>query len=59
MGPVSAICAMYSPLLVVVEAIKQQQMISLLEGIGVVLGIFGATYMVVPKLYQKYCFVCF
>ena len=59
MGPVAAIVALYSPLLVVIEALKQQKMISLLEGIGVILGIYGATLMVVPKLYQKYCFVCF
>ena len=58
LGPVAAITALYSPLLVVAEAVRNQQMISLLEGIGVILGLYGATLMVVPKVYQKYCLVC-
>ena len=59
LGPIAAITALYSPLLVVAEAVRNKQMISLLEGIGVILGLYGATLMVVPKLYQKYCLVCF
>ena len=58
LGPVAAITALYSPLLVVVEAIKSQQMISILEGFGVVFGLYGATLMAVPKFYQKICFKC-
>ena len=51
LGPVAAIAAMYSPLLVIVEALKQNRMISLLELVGVVLGTYGALLMVVPKFF--------
>ena len=59
LGPVAAIGAMYSPLLVIFEALKQHKLISILELIGCIIGTYGALLMVIPKFFQKYCFICF
>ena len=48
LGPVAAIGAMYSPLLVVVEALKQHKGVSMLELVGLLAGTYGALLMVIP-----------
>ena len=55
-GPVSAIIAVGSVLLVIIEAFKHSTMISLMECIGLVLGVYGALILVIPELFEKYCF---
>jgi drug/metabolite transporter (DMT)-like permease len=57
-GPCTAISAMSSPALVVCVAIKEGKMISALELIGVILGMFGALIMTNHELFEKYCFCC-
>ena len=47
-GPVSAIPAVSAVLLVVVEAVKHSKMLSIMETIGLVLGIYGALILVIP-----------
>ena len=47
-GPVSAIAAVSAVLLVVVEAVKHSKMLSIMETIGLVLGIYGALILVIP-----------
>ena len=57
-GPVSAISQVSNILLVVIEAIKHTKMLSKMESIGLVLGIYGALILVIPEIFEKYCF-CF
>ena len=57
-GPVTAISAMSSPCLVVLVAIREGKMISLLELIGVIFGMFGALIMTNHEFFEKYMFCC-
>lgn len=47
-GPASALAAVSNLLLVVIEAVKNQEMLSLLEIISLLFGTFGAMILVVP-----------
>jgi len=49
---------MSSPALVVVMAIIDAKMISLLELIGCVLGMYGALLMSNHKFFERNCFCC-
>lgn len=57
-GPVSAIAAVASILLVIVEAVKHSKWLSSMESIGLVLGIYGALILVIPDVFERFCF-CF
>jgi len=57
-GPVTAISAMSSPSLVVLYAIWNGKMISLLELIGVIFGMFGALIMTNHTFFEKICCCC-
>ena len=57
-GPVTAISAMSSPSLVVLIAVWNGKMISLLELIGVIFGMYGALIMSNHDFFEKYCFCC-
>lgn len=57
-GPVTAISAMSSPSLVVLIAIWNGKMISLLELVGVIFGMYGALIMTNPEFFERFCFCC-
>ena len=57
-GPISAIIGISNPLLILVECIKNWKMISLSEGIGFILVIYGALILVIPETFEKFCFPC-
>ena len=47
-GPASALAAVSNLLLVIIEAVKNQEMLSLLEIVSLLFGTFGAMILVVP-----------
>ena len=55
-GPVTAITAMSSALLVVIMAIIDHKMISLLELIACIFGMYGTLIISLPNYFEKYCF---
>ena len=57
-GVISAIVSMSNPLLALVGCIKNWKMISLSEGIGFILVIYGALILVIPEIFEKFCFPC-
>jgi len=57
-GPISAIAAISNLLLVLVEAIKLRKVPSNLELIGFVCGAYGAFILVLPNIFEKFCFCC-
>jgi len=57
-GPVTAITAMSSPGLVVVMAVTDGRMISALEVIAVLFGMYGALVMTNHEFFERNCF-CF
>ena len=57
-GPVTAISAMSSPSVVVLMAIWDRKMISPLELIGVIFGMYGALIISNPQFFELNCFCC-
>ena len=58
-GPASAIAALSCLLLVVIEAIKMQQMLSVYELFGFIFGCVGSLILVIPQIFEKiFCFCC-
>lgn len=58
-GPTSAIVALASILLVVIEAVKNQKMLTAMESIGLLLGLYGALVLVIPGFFANlFCFCC-
>jgi hypothetical protein len=57
-GPVTAISAMSSPALVVVMALVNWKMISAMELIACLFGMYGALLMSNHKFFEKRCFCC-
>lgn len=57
-GPISAIAACSSILLVIIEALKVGKMISLAEIIGLIFGCYGAFILVIPEKFEC-CWPCF
>ena len=58
MGPVFAIGDAYPPLLVVIEALRNSRMISGMEFIALLMGMYGVFIMAIPNYFNKYCFPC-
>jgi drug/metabolite transporter (DMT)-like permease len=59
-GPVSALSASSTFLLVVVEAIKWATLPSAIQMIALVFGLYGAFVLVIPEVFAKiFCFCCF
>jgi drug/metabolite transporter (DMT)-like permease len=56
-GPVSAIAATSTVLLVIIEAAKHARMISVYEGIGLIFGVYGALILVIPEKFEC-CYPC-
>ena len=52
-GPVSAIAAVSTLLVVIIEAIINHKMLNFMELIGVILGFFGAMILVIPEQFEK------
>lgn len=42
----------------VIEAVKHMKMLSLMESIGLVFGIYGALVLVIPTFFEKICCFC-
>ena len=57
-GPISALAASASFFLVIIEAIKAWRMLSLMETIGLILGLYGALILVIPDTFAKLCCFC-
>ena len=57
-GPITAICAMSSPLLAIVMAIKDNKPLTPLELIGIICGMFGILLMTNHEFFEKYCLCC-
>ena len=57
-GPIYAITAMSSPCLVIIEALFDWKMISIMELFGCIFGIYGAFIITNPDIVMKYCFCC-
>ena len=57
-GPISAIAAISNLLLVIIEAIKLRKVPSNLELIGFICGAYGAFILVLPNIFEKFCFCC-
>jgi drug/metabolite transporter (DMT)-like permease len=57
-GPVTAIAAMSSPTLLVLEAIWNWEMISVLQIVGVIFGLYGALTFTYPEFIEKHCISC-
>ena len=60
-GPAGLVAAMGTStnlFLTIIEAIKHQRSLSQMETIGLLLGIYGALVLVIPHVFEKYCF-CF
>jgi drug/metabolite transporter (DMT)-like permease len=57
-GPVQVISSMYAPCLIVCVAFYTGKMISPLELIGVILGMYGVIFMTFPEFFEKFCFCC-
>ena len=55
-GPASALAAMSTLMLVVVQVIKNQKMLGLFELLGFILGLFGVLVLVIPQtIFKLFC----
>ena len=54
-GPVSALAACSNLLLVVIEAVKNKEMLSPLEVVAFIFGTFGSLELVIPDVFEKLC----
>lgn len=57
-GPTSAIICLSSIFTTIMVAIMNMQMLNLMEFIGLILGTYGGLVMVIPEVFEKYCFCC-
>ena len=57
-GPIYAITSMSSPCLVIIEALVDWKMVSVLELFGCLFGLFGAFIITNPDFFMKNCFFC-
>ena len=57
-GPIFAITSMSSPCLVVIEALVNWKMVSSMELLACIFGLFGSIIITNPNLFMK-CFFCF
>lgn len=57
-GPCAAIFGLSNILFAIEEAIRKKKMFSLFELIGLLFGMYGGLILVVPNLFEKYCFCC-
>ena len=55
-GLVAAICTSTNLFLTIIEAIKHERSLSKMETIGLSLGLYGALVLVIPQVFEKYCF---
>eukprot|EP00356_Strombidium_inclinatum_P000909 CAMPEP_0170512328 /NCGR_PEP_ID=MMETSP0208-20121228/66789_1 /TAXON_ID=197538 /ORGANISM="Strombidium inclinatum, Strain S3" /LENGTH=203 /DNA_ID=CAMNT_0010795947 /DNA_START=362 /DNA_END=970 /DNA_ORIENTATION=+ len=54
-GPASALAACSNILLVIIEAVKNSEMLSPLELVALILGTFGSLELVIPEAFEKLC----
>ena len=57
-GPAFAISGVYPPILVIIEAFRNHEMITTIEIISIFFGMYGVLVMVIPNFFSKYCFCC-
>ena len=55
-GPVAAIVSTTNLLMVLIEAMKHQRMLTTFELIGFILAVFGNIVITLPDYCEKYCF---
>ena len=55
-GSVAAIVSSANVLMVIIEAIKHNRMLTIFESIGFVLAVFGILVLSLPEVFEKYCF---
>jgi drug/metabolite transporter (DMT)-like permease len=55
-GPIAAICSTSTLFMVVIEALKNNRLLTMWETIGFVLGMYGNTILSTPEFCEKYCF---
>lgn len=58
MGQVVALQNVACLILVIIESIKKGKMITYMEGLGLLSGMYGALVLVIPEFFSKYCFCC-
>ena len=57
-GPCAAIFGLCNVLFAIEEAIRKGKMFSEFELVGLLCGVYGGLILVVPNLFEKYCFCC-
>ena len=57
-GPIAAIISNCNVLMVIIEALKHNRMLTLIEFVGLFLGLYGSLILSVPNIVENYCFCC-